>query len=299
LLSFERWVLLGNTALTALQALAARGIRVNVFYAEQASAGYLVEWFVHGQFVHNVPAAIATLIENWHPSESSPLVLDMLARLARANHSTAEVPRLVTQIAALALSCGDATRAATYAREALLYMPETPNASRCEAMRALGTALIGQGQTEKGLDLLDQARTLAAQAKVPDVEASALCHNGLYALNHGDYSDAEQRFRGAIELLSIDCRRRHLLALAHHNLAIALMYQRHPGAEHHAEAALALRTDPDSHLAEQDRLLLAKLRERRGDFAKADRSGDMPAADAGDLAGICAPPPPLASEPDV
>lgn len=71
-LSFERWVMLRDTALAALQPLIARGIRVQVFYAEQASAGYLTEWFARGWVVHDVRAAIATLATGWCPSPSWP-----------------------------------------------------------------------------------------------------------------------------------------------------------------------------------------------------------------------------------
>ncbi len=272
LVSFERWVMLRDAALAQLQPLAARGIRVEMHYAEQASAGYLTAWFAHGQVVHDVPAAIATLVAHWHPSPSGPLVIDALCRLARAHTSAAELPVLVTQLAALALSCGDAVRAATLAREALFYLPETPSPTRCQALRELGTALLSQGQIVAGQAFLDQASTMAAQANAPDIGASALYHSGLCALNHGDYPAAERRFRGAIALLSATGQRRHLLALAHHSLAVALLHQGHPDAEAQAQIALALRPDPDSHLAEQDRLLLAKLRERRGDAAAPERA---------------------------
>jgi ATP/maltotriose-dependent transcriptional regulator MalT len=203
-------------------------------------------------------------------------VIDTLCRLARAHTSAAELPGLVTQLAALALSCGGAVEAATLAREALYYLPETPTATRCQALRELGTALICQEQTSAGLAILDQAFTMAAQAKAPDIGASALCHSGLCALNHGDYAGAERRFRRAIAMLS-PTRRRHLLALAHHSLAVALMHQRSPEAEDHARTALALRPDPDSHLAEEDRLLLAKLRELRDGGARNGPHGDTPA----------------------
>lgn len=208
------------------------------------------------------------------PSESWPLVIDTLCRLARAHTSAAELPRLVTQLAALALSCGGAVEAATLAREALYYLPETPSATRCQALRELGTALICQEQTSTGLAILDQAFTMAAQAKAPDIGASALCHSGLCALNHGDYAGTERRFRRAIALLSTAVRRPHLLAFAHHSLAVALMHQGSPEAEHHVRTALGLRPDPDSHLAEEDRLLLAKLGELRGDGARNERRGD-------------------------
>ena len=296
LVSFERWVMLRDVALVQLHPLAARGVRVEVLYAEQASAGYLDTWFAHGQIVHNVPGAIATLAAHWHPSEGWPLVVDTLCRLTRAHTSAAELPVLVTQLAALALSCGDAVRAATLAREALYYLPETPSATRCQALRELGTALICQGQTAAGLALLDQAFEMAAQAKVPDIGASALCHSGLCALNHGDYRGAERRFRDAIELLA-NGRRRHLLALAHHSLAVALLHQGQPAAEHHARTALALRADPDSHLAEQDRMLLTKLREQLGGGAETGRRDDAAAPERG--VATSAPTPPLAAEADV
>jgi tetratricopeptide (TPR) repeat protein len=288
LVSFERWVMLRDAALAQLQPLAVRGIRVEVHYAEQASAGYLAAWFAHGQVVHDVPAAIATLAAHWHPSPSGPLVIDTLCRLARAHTSAAELPVLVTQLAALALSCGDAVRAATLAREALFYLPEAPSATRCQALRELGTALLCQGQIVAGQTFLDRASTMAAHANVPDVGASALYHSGLCALNHGDYPAAERRFRDAIALLSTGPLRRHLLALAHHSLAVALLHQGHPDAEAQAQIALALRPDPKSHLAEQDRMLLAKLRERRGDTAPPDRA-----------VATDAPTPPRASEADV
>jgi ATP/maltotriose-dependent transcriptional regulator MalT len=222
------------------------------------------------------------------------VLLDVLARLVHVDSSISALPRLLTQIAALALSCGDADRAATYAREALLVMPEAPSATRCQALRQLGTALIGQGQTVTGLALLEEASMMAAQANTPDVGASALCHAGLYALNHGDYLGAERRFRSAIELLSSDGRRRHLLAFAHHNLAVALLQQDHPDAERHVATALALRPDPDSHLAEQDRLLLAKLRVLHRHRAESGRRGDGAALD--DRLVSDAEPQPLASE---
>ncbi len=209
LLSFERWVMLRDTALAALQPLVARGVRVEVFYAEQASTGYLAEWFTRGWVVHNVQAAIATLSARWYPAASWPMVIAALVRLVRAYAPAPELPALLTQIAALALSCGGAVEAEMLAREALYYLPETPSATRSQALRELGTALICQDQTPPGLAFLDQAFAMAVQAQAPDVGASALCHSGLCALNHGDYPGAERRFRSAVELLSPPIRRPH------------------------------------------------------------------------------------------
>lgn len=263
LLSFERWVMLRDAALASLQPLAARGVRVEVFYAEQAAAGFLADWFGHGRILHNVRGVIATLTRRWYPSPSWRTVIDTLGRLVRACTPAGELPAVLTQIAALALSCGGAVEAAALAREALLHLPESASATRSQALRMLGTALICQEQTTAGLVILDQAFAVAAEAEAPDIGASAMCHSGLCALNHGDYHGAELRFRRAIELLAPPIRLPHLVALAHHNLAVALMHQGRPGAEYHARTALALRPDPESHLAEQDRILLAKLREIR------------------------------------
>ncbi|TMQ06188.1 MAG: hypothetical protein E6J91_38575 [Deltaproteobacteria bacterium] len=142
-------------------------------------------------------------------------MIDTLSRLARANTPAREIPELLTQLAGLALSCGGDVEAATLAREALYCLPETPSATRSQALRELGTALICQEQTAAGLALLDDAVTMAASANAPGVAASALCRSGMYALNHGDYSCAEHRFRRAIELLGPPVRSPHALAVAH------------------------------------------------------------------------------------
>jgi tetratricopeptide (TPR) repeat protein len=259
LLSFERWVMLREAAVAALQPLASRGVEVEIFYSEQASR--LEAWFSRGQVVHNVPAVIETLTVRWQPSAIWPIVLDTLDQLARAHTCSAELPALLTEIAGLALLCGGAEQAATLAREALYYLSERPSTMRSQALRELGTALIGQGRTAAGLAYLDQAIAMAAAAKDPVVGASALCQRALYALNHGDYPNAERRFRGAITLLSPHGQPSHLLALAHHNLAVALMLQGNEEAEHHAATALALRSN--SHLAEEDRSLLSRLRDAK------------------------------------
>ena len=102
--------------------------------------------------------------------------------------------------------------------------------------------------------------TTAAAAHVPSSEATVLCQAGMHALNHGDYLDAASRFRRAIKLLS-PTSRRHLLAQAHHHLAIALLYDDRNAAEVHAWAALSLRPDQRSHWADEDRKLLSRLRE--------------------------------------
>jgi hypothetical protein len=122
--------------------------------------------------------------------------------------------------------------------------------------------MIAQGQAAYGLALLDEAIAVAAAVQDPSLGASALCQSGMYALNHGDFAGAARRFRDAIALLAL-VRRPNLLASAHHLLATALMPLGGAEAEQHAATALALRPDQDSHLAEEDRILLTQLRERR------------------------------------
>jgi tetratricopeptide (TPR) repeat protein len=267
LLSFERWVMMRHSALTSLQQVVQRGVRVNVFYEEQASGGHLGAWFRDGQVFHNLPAVVATLALRWEPSAMWPwpMVIDTLARLIRSYAGIPQRPALLTDVAGLALSCGGAEQAARLAREAVYYLPEVPSATRAKALRELGVALMSQGQSAAGLALLDQAIAMSAAVKDPAVGASALCQAGLFALNRGDYPNAERRFRRAIDLLSPPIRRPQLLAQVSHNLAIALMNQGKDGAEFHARTALALRSDPQSHLAEQDRLLLSQLREVKRD----------------------------------
>jgi tetratricopeptide (TPR) repeat protein len=257
LISFERWATLRDAALAALQPLAERGIRLQVFYEEQAWGGQLDAWFRYGTVVHNLPAAIARLGRHWEPSASWPIVIDTLARLVRMHSYPAEVPALLTEVAELALSCGGDDRAAMLAHEALFYLGEIPGVATSKSFRVLGAAHMAQGRIEAAMKMLDRAIAMAALVNAPAIEASALCQNGLIALNHGDYVNAERRFRRAIDLLAPSPQ---LLAVTHHHLALALMFQGSREAEHHARTALALRGDPKSHLAEADRILLAKLR---------------------------------------
>lgn len=257
LVSFERWATLRDTALVALQPLAERGIRVQILYEQQAWGGQLDAWFRHGQIVHNLPAAIAKLGRRWEPPANWPGIIDELARLVRAYSRPSEIPALLTEIAEIALSCGGDDRAAMLAHEALFYLHEEPGATTSKALRVLGATHMAQGRAETAMKMLDRAIAMAAEAQAPAIEASALCQNGLLSLNHGDYVSAEQRFRRAIDLLAPSP---DLLAVAHHHLALALMFQGSREAEHHAQTALALRGDPESHFAEADRILLARLR---------------------------------------
>lgn len=260
LLPFEQWAVLADRARAALAELEPKGVTVEIFYVEQAKHGGVTAWFAHGRIMHNVAAVLHRLSLHWQPSANWHPVINALAALVRAHAPATDVPQLLIQTAGLAMSCGGGDETAALAQEALQHLPASPSKIRSEALRQLGTALLCTGDAVAGLAALDDAIAVAAATHAPGAEASALCQSGMYSLNHGDYLDAASRFRRAIKLLS-PTSRRHLLAQAHHHLAIALMYDDSDAAEIHAWAALSLRTDQRSHWAEQDRKLLSRLQE--------------------------------------
>jgi len=64
-LSFECWVLLHQGARRPLEPIAARGIEIEVFYAEQREGGQIDLWFANGRLEHNLPAVIDRLRQQW------------------------------------------------------------------------------------------------------------------------------------------------------------------------------------------------------------------------------------------
>ena len=259
--SFERWVMCREVALAALEPIAAQGVRIALLYDAQINGTRLAAWLERGHIVHNVRGVVDALTAGWTPSAVWPSVIEMLARLSRAHARAAELPGLLTDVAGLALSCGGADQARLLAHEALDCLPVKPSPTRGRALRELGVALLGQGQTMEGLRMLDHAAHTAAMVGDSSVGASALYTAAVCSLNHGDHAAAEGRLRAAIKLLApAGCAR--LLAQAHHHLAVVLHHRRSDDAEYHAGAALALRSDAAGHLAEQDRLLLARVREQ-------------------------------------
>jgi tetratricopeptide (TPR) repeat protein len=260
-LPFERWAVLRERAHDALEPLITRGVEVELFYQEQADAGAVASWFTERRVTHDVPAVVESLRWQWEPGATWPIILDAAINLMRAHAEPAEVPALLTGLASIALHCGSSPQAETLAREALYYLPGTPSATRAQALRELGTALLGRGRGESGLLTLDQA--VATAAMVPDalVAATALCRSGHHLLERGDFPNAEERYRRAVELLTMSSDHTNVLGSAHHSLAVALLCQSKPDAEEHARAALALRSDPHGELANEDRELLTKIRD--------------------------------------
>ncbi|HEX3476719.1 MAG TPA: hypothetical protein VHT91_16950 [Kofleriaceae bacterium] len=158
LLKFESWVWLRNLALAALQPIAARGIRVGVFYEGQGD--HLGSWFSGGEVVHDVAAAVAAVAARWRPSSISPFVLDELARLVHAYSRTDDLSRLLTDLGQLNLSCIRANRAEELAREVLYHLPPAPSQARRRALRLRADALIAQGNSEAGVLVLQQERAM-------------------------------------------------------------------------------------------------------------------------------------------
>jgi hypothetical protein len=114
------------------------------------------------------------------------------------------------------------------------------------------------------LALLDKAIASAIMIEDRVEEATAIAEIGFHALRSGHFARAEDRFRGAVALLSAD-ELPYLRATLHHHIARALHEQRKDAdeAEFHATTALALRWDKSSRLAGEDCALLAQIRARR------------------------------------
>jgi len=173
---------------------------------------------------------------------------------------------LLLELSAIALSfegAEGAEQAAKHARNAVLWVGDNPSCMRCRALRALARARLRAGELEAGLAHLEAAIATAMVIKDPIEEASALAEIAFHALRSGHAPRAEVRFRSAIALLSADGSP-YLLATLHHNLAEALHQQnKDEAAEHHAQAALSLRWNAESHLAALDRAVLARIRASR------------------------------------
>ena len=261
-LTFDHWAMFRNLAVIDLARLAPRGVAAELFYDQQAYGAGLLCWFTDGEIVHNVAAVVGSLLARRPSSPTWPVVLDAVSELLHRHARAEEAAELFVEAAQIALACGAPERATAFAREAL-QRAVAESAVRCRALRALGVALMSQGQPIVGVLLLDDAIDMAATVGEPVEGATALCHVGVHALNRGDLARAESSFRRAIDLLSPGGQP-DLLATLHHNLALVLQTQESADAVLHATAALALRTDKDSIGAHEDRELLEQLRGGRG-----------------------------------
>ena len=266
LLDYEAWAVLRHAAARSLKPIIDRGVEVELFYAQQIDSVPL--WFAQGHaYYEQIPAVLEWLRTQWRATAVWPAVLSTTSMLVHACAPTEDVPDLLIELAAIALSLGSmeaAEHAVGHARAALSWIGDKPCAARCRALRSLATATLAKGETEAGLALLESAITTAALIRDPIEEASALQQIGCHAVSGQHFARAEDRFRQAMDVLS-NAGSPHLRATLHHDLAAVLHAQgkNDEEAEDHAIAALDLQGDRDSPVAQADRALLSRIHARR------------------------------------
>jgi tetratricopeptide (TPR) repeat protein len=266
LLGYEGWAVLRHVAARRLKPISDNGVAIEFFYDQQIDS--VPSWFSDGHVRHDqIPAVLEWLRTKWRATAIWPSVLSTTATLVQASAPTQDVPELLLEIAAIALSFEGleaAEQAAGHARAAFPWIGDKPSAARCRALRSLATATIAKGDVEAGLAHLETAITTAMVIKDPVEEASALQQIGFHALRGQHFARAEDRFRRALDVLS-DADPPYLVATLHRDLAVTLEAQgkHNEEAERHASAALELRWDKDSRVAHEDRALLARIRARR------------------------------------
>ncbi len=263
---YECWTVLHRVVARRLQPMADRGTEVEIFYPQQIES--LSAWFAGGRVRHDhLRDVIEWLRTQWRPTAIWPTVLGTTAMLIQRAAETDAVPDMLLELAAVASSFEDrdgADHAARYASAAVASAGDQPSGMRCRALRALASATMRQGKAATALQLLEMAITTAAVIRDPFEEATAVTEVGFHALRGGHLARAEARFRCGLALLSAE-KLPYLQATLHHHLALVLLEQHKDAgeAEHHAAAALALRWDKTSRLAEEDRALLARIRGHR------------------------------------
>jgi hypothetical protein len=262
-LSFDRWAVARETAKPCIAALAEHGVEMVLFYQEQGSLA-LAQWLIDGVVRHDVELAIRTLLrDSWIPTGTWPMVVAAAAELVYREVRPEHVPRLLSCLSGIALSCGDALIAEPLARDAVIRAGMVPSPLRALALRTLGATLIQLGHDGDGIHLLELAVATADLCDAPPELAAALCHCGMYHIAHGNNETAEHRFRRAVEVAERSKVGGDTPGVAHHGLALALLRRGDDGAAAiHAARARAARRDPHP-FAELDRALLAELQARR------------------------------------
>jgi len=258
LLDYESWAMRCNVIARKLRPIIDRGVELEIFYTQQFD--HLPAWFAEGRVHHNLPAVVEWLRTQWRPAAVWPMVLNVTETLVLTCAEIDDVPELLLELVAIALSFEDgAAQATKHAHTALNWVGDSPSRLRCRALRALATATLRLGDSETALELLETVITTAVLIEEPIEEASALAEIGLHALHGGHLRRAEARFRRAIEILAVSTSPT-LRATLHHCLADTL-HQQHENDEaaRHAAAALALRWNKESRGADEDRGLLARI----------------------------------------
>ena len=266
LLDYEGWAVFRHVAARSLKPITDRGVEVELFYAQQIDS--LDLWFADGQ-MHDEPihAVLEWLRTQWRATAVWPTVIGTTSLLVHACAPTEDVPDLLIELADITLTLGSMEameHAAGHARAALAWVGPHPSAARCRALRSLAITSILKGETEAGLALLESAVTTAELIGDPIEEASALRQIGCHAVRGQHFVRAEASFRRAMDVLS-DAGSPDLRATLHCDLAVVLhaQFKNDEEAETHAIAALDLRADKDSPVAQDDRELIALIRARR------------------------------------
>jgi hypothetical protein len=266
LLTYEGWAVLHGAAARCLAPIIDKGVAVEIFYEQQIDSVPL--WFSHGYVRHDhLRTVLAWLRTQWRATASWPKVLSTTATLVHAFAPPAEIPELLMELSAIALSVGSleaVEHAAGYSRTALAWVGNKPSTEQCRALRSLATAIMAKGEIEQGLALVEAAITMAIRISDPLEEARGLHQVGSHAFLCRHFALAEIRFRQAIIALP-GAGSPRLRATLHHDLAAVLHAQskNDEEAECHASTALELRWDKESHLAHADRALLAQIRASR------------------------------------
>jgi hypothetical protein len=273
LLDYEPWALLRIDAERSLRPLAALGVQVHVFYAqqEQDAAG----WFADGVVRHRDLRGLITWLRwEWrrHPPADWSRVLDATVLLVQSVAEYDEVPDLIGELVDLALSFEGATaaeHALRHARSALHWTGTAPSAARCRALRSIATTQLRLGDPRVAILYLGVAIRDAIMIGDQIEEIRALTELACHHVRANNLPRAENQLRRAYHLLPVDAPAA-LRATVHRNLADARNQQglNDEETEHHAAAALRL-DDEDSDLALRDYALLVRIRASRGnDFAE-------------------------------
>jgi tetratricopeptide (TPR) repeat protein len=262
-IDYERWVVFRNVALSRLMALTRREVKIEIVYGQLLDLGRLSAWFECGRLLHAMPAVVAWLRTEWHPTAIWPWVLDVTARMVQSTAAVEEVPHLLLEISDLAYSQeGDGvTEAAKHAHAALVWIGDAPSPARCRALRALAATAKVRGDADAAAIHLDAAVAIAMVIEDACEGAWALVDLGIHALGCRRFAEAEAAFARAARLASPEAA--SLRAMIHQQLSLALIPQgKHEEATRHAELAVALRWTPWAVLGSEEPALRQPLHDQ-------------------------------------
>ena len=195
-----------------------------------------------GQFADRVPAEI-------------------LAKFPRALLHRAEIARLQ----------GDVERSSALLNRAVKLLRENGEAiSEAEALHSLASLARVKGRYAEAYQLLEQAEQIA----VPDSETYIKCANtrGLCLIVEGNWTEAEQQFRVALDAAEKQSNERYI-RLVTHNLALAPGFRGDFGEALRWFKRIFRDDQPDKQLPQEaiGHLNVARLHLYRGEFDETER----------------------------